>query len=140
MQPSLKGRIDRLWRFLAIAIVLLIAVLFYADWRAFRNTSREVEAARALQQQTDALLSTVTDAETGARGYLLTGNPVYLDTYQKAVKNIPQRLDDLARAAAAAHLPPGATQAAKTTHGKAALQQIALMRSLLRDKLTELKR
>ncbi len=140
MPPRLKGRIDRLWRFLAIVIVLLIAVLFYADWRAFRNTTREVEAARALQQQTDALLSSVTDAETGARGYLLTGNPDYLSTYQKAVTDVPQRLDDLARAAAAAHLPPGATQAANATHGKAAVQQISLMRSLVRDKLTELKR
>jgi CHASE3 domain sensor protein len=72
---SRQGRIDRLWRFLAIAIVLVIGILFYADWLAFKAAAGQVDKARQLQQRADKLLSSITNAETGERGYLLTGDP-----------------------------------------------------------------
>ncbi len=136
MPFRLRGRTDRLWRFFAIAIVFLIVVLFYADWRAFQNTAKEVAAARLLQQQTDAVLSLVTDAEAGARGYLLTGSPVYLASYKKSALAIPGQLDQLSRAAAVVHLGGAASSARRQADSR----QIDFMRSLILDKLAELKR
>jgi hypothetical protein len=41
------------------------------------------------------LLQHVLDAETGSRGYLLTGDPRYLEPYNAAVAEISQNLDNL---------------------------------------------
>ena len=121
----LQGRIDRPWRFLAIAIVIVIVVLFYADRRAFQNAARQVEETRQLQQQTDVLLSSVTDAETGQRGYLLTGDRKYLAPYEKAVTLIPLELKTLSSTAAAVHRQ---------------VKQVAFLQSLILAKMAEMKR
>ncbi|HWF09129.1 MAG TPA: PAS domain S-box protein [Bryobacteraceae bacterium] len=121
----LHGRIDRLWRFLAIGIVLVIFVLFYADWRAFQNASKQVDETRQLQKQTDAVLSSVTDAETGERGYLLTGDPQYLAPYEKANADLPDELKQLAQTAAAA--------------GRD-VDQVRNIQTVIHDKMNELKR
>ena len=101
MERPLDGRIDRVWRFVALVIVLFIAGLFYYDFREYRATSAELDRTGQIQRQTDILLSTVTDAETGQRGYLLTGDPRYLDPYKAALKDLPGELDTLADAASA---------------------------------------
>ena len=125
MALRLQGRIDRLWRFLAIAIVLLIVVLFYVEWRAFQAADRQVDETRRLQQQTDTLLSSITDAETGERGYLLTGDPQYLAPYKKAIADLPAELYTLAQTAAAAHRE---------------VRQVAFIQTLIHDKMADLKR
>ncbi len=80
----LHGRIDRPWRFLAIAIVLVIVLLFYADWRRYNYATTQSDETRQFIAQTNSLLSSVKDAETGQRGYLLTGDRKYLAAYEKA--------------------------------------------------------
>src|SRR6185312_5100548 len=95
MPLRLQGRVDRLWRFFAIAIVLVIVVLFYSDWRAVQSDTRQLDSARDLREQTDGLIAAVTDAETAERGYLLTGNPIYLTSYRSALKTVPEELKAL---------------------------------------------
>jgi PAS domain S-box-containing protein len=121
----LQGRIDRLWRFLAIAFVVAIVILFYADWREFQKASRQVTATRTLEQQTDALISSVTDAETGQRGYLLTGDRQYLKPYEAAVADLPGELDALSRTAASAPWRE---------------KQVAHMKMLITQKMADLQR
>jgi signal transduction histidine kinase len=53
------------------------------------------------------LLQHVLDAETGTRGYLLTGDPRYLEPYNAAVAEISQNLDNLR-----ADYPPGSNESA----------------------------
>ena len=43
----------------------------------------------------ESVLSSLTDAETAQRGYLLTGEPTYLDPYRGAVTRLPAELADL---------------------------------------------
>ena len=43
----------------------------------------------------NVLLQSMLDAETGQRGYLLTGNDAYLEPYDKAVANVQANLDTL---------------------------------------------
>jgi PAS domain S-box-containing protein len=122
---GLQGRIDRPWRFLAIAIVLVIVVLFYADWRAYQDAARQSDEAEQFIGQTNSLLSSIKDAESGQRGFLLTGDRKYLGPYEKALSEIPRELDDLSKTAKTA--PREATQ-------------VARIRTLVNDKLAELKR
>jgi len=63
---------------------------------------RQVDEARALVQRidriilvTEQLLSDLKDAETGQRGYLLTGNRKYLEPYDAAEQAIDHRLTQL---------------------------------------------
>jgi PAS domain S-box-containing protein len=125
VERLLNGRIDRLWRFLALVIVLFIAGLFYDDWRQFQVVSTELDRTGQIQRQTDILLSTITDAETGQRGYLLTGDPIYLDPYKSALRDLPGELKTLAAAAAA---------------DKGAAADVARLQTLIQEKLAELER
>jgi two-component system CheB/CheR fusion protein len=92
-------------RILLGALVLLAAVAFFA-WVVVRNTrglvadTRAVERTRTLIGELEATFSTIKDAETGQRGYLLTGVPDYLEPYSRAaaaVRGHIDRLDALTR-------------------------------------------
>jgi len=77
---------------LAVFAICAIAFLSYRSlgWRAqgVRMVAHTLEVSRDL----DGLLSTYKDAETGQRGYLLTGATRYLEPYEAAVGAIAERL------------------------------------------------
>ena len=80
----------------AIPILLLAASL----WRGahYRELIRSVDHTREIQGELQNLLVSLTDAETGRRGYILTGDPSYLaevDTNTAEVSAIVHRLSDL---------------------------------------------
>jgi signal transduction histidine kinase/CheY-like chemotaxis protein len=78
----------------AIAIICMLSLW---GWRAQRaNQSRTIDTLKE-QRAIEAVLSTMKDAETGQRGYLLTGADGYLDPYRKAIANVHGELDDLRR-------------------------------------------
>jgi CHASE3 domain sensor protein len=57
-----------------MTFVIGIAVFSYVDGVAIRNAIAGAEKSRVAVEQTHELLSRLTDAETGQRGYLLTGD------------------------------------------------------------------
>ena len=80
------------------AAFLAAVVVAFVSWRALSD--RAVAADRVshsleLIAQAQALLSTVKDAETGQRGYLLTGAERYLDPYTVARTRLPASLGRL---------------------------------------------
>jgi signal transduction histidine kinase len=74
-----------------LTLVVLIAVSF---WLLQKTTSSTEEVLKARDQRTALarLLSAVQDAETGQRGYLLTGEARYLEPYNSASHEVPLRL------------------------------------------------
>ena len=79
----------------AIAAVVLICLLATWTWREQRrNQARVVETLRELRE-VDDVLSTVKDAETGQRGFLLTGAESYLDPYNQALATLPGQMKAL---------------------------------------------
>jgi len=74
-----------------VALALLIGASFWLVQRT-QTTTEGVLQTRAQRTALVRLLSTVQDAETGQRGYLLTGEAHYLQPYQAAVSNMPDRL------------------------------------------------
>jgi methyl-accepting chemotaxis protein len=80
---------------LALAILLVIGVTSY------RSTTRIIRAANLVTHThrvlsgLEGLLSSLKDAETGERGYLLTGDAGYLEPYHGAVRGIEQQITEL---------------------------------------------
>ena len=83
-------------RLILWGIVAATTILVFAGWESYRNTARLVEAAEArkasyeLMQVLDEVEARLVDAETGQRGYLLTGDEAYLQPYHAAIKNLDQ--------------------------------------------------
>jgi hypothetical protein len=84
---------------LALLLVLLIAILSYTNSVAYNRVFDQVRTSQIMTRSIAVLLSAMTNAETGQRGYLLTGRNAYLEPYRKAVSQVPGILNTLANAA-----------------------------------------
>ena len=73
----------------AIVTVLLIAYFGYRSLDNEDQTAALTEHTLQVIQRTDQVLSSLKDAETGQRGFLLTGREVYLAPYASARRELP---------------------------------------------------
>jgi len=75
------------------AVILLVVVLgaLYFSGRASEEADLAVDASR-LNSRVLRLLSSAQDAETGQRGYLLTGDDRYLAPFSASAKAIPSEI------------------------------------------------
>jgi PAS domain S-box-containing protein len=79
----------------ALLLVLAIGVLTYQNWAAYRSDADRVVAIRKIAEASTSLLSELRDAETGERGFLLTGQENYLEPYRSALSAIPNTIAQL---------------------------------------------
>ena len=84
----------------ALAAVALIAVgiLTYISVLRFRQDAGLVDHTHQVLNALSELRSSITAAESGQRGYIITGREEYLQSYQASVQAVDQniqRLDDL---------------------------------------------
>ena len=110
-----------------IASTVLAALIVAATfWLGARNNSDDQWVLHSLEVRRDLtrVLSLVQSAETGQRGYLLTGRDTYLAPHQMAVEQLPPMLDHLQ------HL---------VSDNPRHLQNLAQIRQLIGSKLTELQ-
>lgn len=88
-------------RKLALAFLVLLLVLLanaIAAWLSVRQLNAAMDWQRhtyQVESQLDVILSAMQDVETGARGYIITGDPVFLEPYQAAAPVVPKELDAL---------------------------------------------
>lgn len=78
--------------------VLAAAILIFINETGFhesRNAAADIMESQQTRASINKLLQQVLDAETGQRGYLLTGDERYLEPYTAAVAEIDQNLDGL---------------------------------------------
>jgi CHASE3 domain sensor protein len=72
------------------------AILVFVGWQSYRSTGLLVEAASwrdhtyEVLNSLDETIGQLSDAETGQRGYLLTGDETYLEPYRAAIKTVNQ--------------------------------------------------
>jgi signal transduction histidine kinase len=85
-------------RSLFLTAVLAALMLTAAFWLAARNATDDAWVIHSLsvRDQLIRVLSLVQSAETGQRGFLLTGRDGYLSPYAMAVDQLPPNLDHLA--------------------------------------------
>jgi PAS domain S-box-containing protein len=95
---------------LVLAILLINALVSYSATRRLIDNERLVGHTHEVLSELQDVMSTMDDAETGERGYILTGEKSYLEPYQSAVGAIHARVEKLAQLTAdnpnwQAHLP-----------------------------------
>src|SRR5450759_48316 len=80
---------------LALIILVILGLVSY------RNTTGLIEAAQMkthayqVLENIENVLSVLKDAETGARGYIITGAERYLDPYQSGISTVHQTMQNL---------------------------------------------
>ena len=77
--------------------LLLLLIAAGSVWLLITSHRFNASVTRTLQVQSEAykVLTLVQDAETGQRGYLLTGNTAYLRPYTAGVAELPGALSDM---------------------------------------------
>ena len=80
---------------LATAVILVSACASYWNVRTLTATNRWVVHTHEVLTDLQGALSLLKDAETGQRGYLLTGKERYLEPYHDAIAQIPGKLQRL---------------------------------------------
>jgi signal transduction histidine kinase len=113
--------------FLSVGFTLLVAIILAAGWliNAQEANAYWLRHTLELQKGVDRTFSLLQDAETGQRGYLLTGEKSYLAPFSNADAQIEQELDSLG------HL---------VADSSAQQQNVAALRSIVDDKRAELRR
>src|SRR4030095_5519618 len=106
---------------LGLAILLINALVSYRATRRLIDNERLVGHTHEVISELDDVMSTMDDAETGERGYLLTGEKSYLEPYQSAVSAIHARVEKLVQLTAdnpnwQAHLPAPAREITDRIH------------------------
>ena len=77
---------------LALAVLAVNALLVATSLRTIDRSNEQVDRSRGLIAELDRTLSLLKDAETGQRGYLLTGLEDYLRPYQAAEASLDAAL------------------------------------------------
>lgn len=80
---------------LSCAILGFVGATSYQRLAELRDAARAVEHTHAVRTELERILSLLTDAETGQRGFLLTGARAYLEASGAALASLPARLEQL---------------------------------------------
>jgi signal transduction histidine kinase len=82
---------------IAVPLVFTLGFVALVSW-----VKRDYERAQALHlkskdvvAQTDALLTSLVEAETNMRGYVLTGDLAFVQSYERAAAEMPERISRL---------------------------------------------
>lgn len=88
-----------------VATTLLIAAVLVVSlnaWFALRSIDVLLDSEAWVQHtwqvinQVESIMSSAKDAETGNRGYLITGDDAYLAPYDSAIRELPREMDRFA--------------------------------------------
>jgi diguanylate cyclase (GGDEF)-like protein/PAS domain S-box-containing protein len=83
---------------MAAGFAVMLAILFAVGFVSYRNTrklirdSNRVAHSHEVLDELEGTLSALKDAETGQRGYIITGDASYLNPYTAALPAIAQRI------------------------------------------------
>ncbi|MBW4488763.1 MAG: CHASE3 domain-containing protein [Trichocoleus desertorum ATA4-8-CV12] len=115
----------RITLYFALGLAVLginVAVSYYHIIRLVHNNALVTHSQEVIITL-ERMLSTLKDAETGQRGYLLTGSSSYLQPYNSAIAQIYQRVEQLQTL---------------TSDNASQQQRLAILQPLINEKLREL--
>src|SRR5580704_5707849 len=110
---------------LSVAMLVIVGVVAYRSTDALVENNHRVTHTHAVLEDLAHVLSLMKDAETGQRGFLLTGDEAYLEPYTAALGGVSRTMDDLRTL---------------TTDNQHQQTRIAEAAPLIDSKLTELRR
>jgi CHASE3 domain sensor protein len=106
-------------------MVALVTVVAYRTTDALIENAHRVTRTHEILEHLTRALSLVKDAETGQRGFVLTGDPAYLEPYENAVRDMDATMADL--------------RSLTSESGTEEVALVAEARGLVDTKLAELK-
>jgi CHASE3 domain sensor protein len=122
---KLTVRVKMTFAFILVFIALLaVGVVSYVNTDKLLNASKQVSHTHEVLENLDVIIQLLQEAETGQRGFLITGENRYLEPYNHAVANIQKSLD-------------GVTSS--TSDNANQQKRIGTLRPLIAAKLVELK-
>jgi PAS domain S-box-containing protein len=80
---------------ISILMLVLVAVISYQTVERLLDSNRAVTHSAHIVQKLEKALSLMTNAETGQRGYLLTGKPQFLEPYKGSPQQAIQIIDEV---------------------------------------------
>ena len=80
---------------IALVTLLFVLVFVYRDWSRYLAVRAEVTRVESRGDLLSEVFSAAQDLETGQRGFLLTGDPAYLEPYERAKTDIGKSLAQL---------------------------------------------
>src|ERR1700726_3850587 len=80
---------------LTLALLVVSAVLSYRNTRQLVEADLMMDHTHRVISLLEAVLSTLKDAETGQRGFIITQEAPYLQPYDEAVVRVHDELDEL---------------------------------------------
>jgi signal transduction histidine kinase len=85
---------------LVLGIIASLAIAVYAElgYRRLESANRQMAVTLEMQSMLHEALALIVDAETGQRGYLLTGKPEYLTPYISALPKVDTTFNRLREA------------------------------------------
>ncbi|WP_375504449.1 response regulator [uncultured Nostoc sp.] len=109
---------------LSLATLTTIGLISYQSTNELIETSRQESHTYQVLSQLEDLNLQVTNAETGQRGYILTGEQRYLEPYNDAIQVLNQKVNELQRL---------------TADNPKQQSRLDILQSLIDQKLAELK-
>lgn len=82
---------------ISLLLLLISSAASYISINNLINSAELVQKSNAIIRNLDDLISTVKDAETGQRGYLITGDESFLEPFNGAGKRINSLMDSIGR-------------------------------------------
>lgn len=95
MKWSLEGKLN------AVGLALALMLMGFVNFVSYRNATQLTESAQKLEHTNKVLnnlinvFATLTDAESGRRGYVLYGSESELERYRRAIESINPKLTQL---------------------------------------------
>ncbi len=80
---------------LILVVLILNGIVVYRNATSLHATHAKVIHTQEVLTQVETLFSTLKDAESNARGYVITGNESHLTAYQTAAVAVPILMQDL---------------------------------------------
>jgi CHASE3 domain sensor protein len=80
---------------LSVLVLCVIGVTSYLGAQRLIDAHRWVNRTHEVLEKLDQVLSLMTDAETGQRGYVITGDDAYLVPYETASATLLKNIDEL---------------------------------------------
>ncbi len=118
------GHVVPLFAGMALLLVATFGGTFWV-WRLGVNNGAAMRAEQSCLLNLQTTLDTLKDAETGQRGFVITGDESYLQPYNEAVKKLPANMSEMKNSVDA---------------GELSNQDFNFIASLAKDKVDELQR
>ncbi len=94
MNFTVKNKTSLLF-YAAVAVLITVLALYYVNTQKVKTTSDLVTQTQEVLRKSDEVLLDVLNIETGARGYILTGNTLFLEPFSKAILTVNDNIKAL---------------------------------------------